>query len=90
MIAATEGWVRLLVRRPHAYWFLEEHTDVWEVMIRPDPTPDAPAGAIVLDGSRAPIPGFVLLDADGATLGTLPLRDATEADVLDALRDLRP
>ena len=55
LIAAAQGAVRVIIRRPHAYKFKDEH-------------------------ARAPIPGLVVLDADGKLVGVVPLpaKDAVE------------
>ena len=54
-IAAVQGMVRIIIRRPHAYAFREQHP-------------------------KAPIPGLVVLDADGKFQGgvRLPAKDAVD------------
>ena len=65
--------MRVLIRRPHAYWFLQQYPDLLESLFRPAPG-DAPPGVIVVDGTKAPIPGFVFLSAAGELQGMVALQ----------------
>ena len=63
MVNASEKFVRLIVRRPHAYEFRQKFR-----------------------GHEVPIPGIIVLDADGKLLGSSPLDSAREvADKLNGL-----
>ena len=80
--------MRVLIRRPHAYWFLQQYPELFESMTRPAPG-NAPPGAVLVDGTRAPIPGFVFLSAEGEyrELVALQGRDARLA-LLTAMEEL--
>ena len=64
--------VRVLVRRPHAYWFVDEHTGD-----RGGVVGATPAGITLGDGTTAPIPGLYLLSAQGELLGNSELVSPT-------------
>jgi hypothetical protein len=60
VVEAAEGFVRIIIRRPHAYTFLQ---DLFED--RGGVTAGTPAGCTLGDGSNAPLPGVYILDAQG-------------------------
>lgn len=62
VIEAANGFVRLVLRRPHAYKFSADHGDT-------------------------PIPGLVVLDADGKVVGSLALPAEDSARVASFLAD---
>ena len=63
----------IIVRRPHAYRFLE---DVFEHEGGIESA--TPAGCVTAEGTLAPLPGFYFLDASGAFLSSTPLTNAGE------------
>lgn len=68
------------MRRPHAYDFLRGYPELTEPMRRP--------GSDVIDGTRAPIPGVCLLEADGRLIDWLDLSGpSTRARLLELLGD---
>ena len=63
VVKASEKFVRLIVRRPHAYEFRQKYK-----------------------GQEVPIPGIIVLDADGKLLASSSLDSAKElADKLNGL-----
>lgn len=63
MVKASEKFVRLIVRRPHAYEFRQK-----------------------FKGQEVPIPGIIVLDADGKLVGSSSLDSAKElAEKLNGL-----
>ncbi len=80
--------MRVLIRRPHAYWFLERYPELYESMIRSAPS-GAPEGAVVIDGTKAPIPGFVFLSPKGEYEGMVVLQAAeARLELLTAMEKL--
>lgn len=65
--------MRCIVRRPHAYAFLEE-TFADEGGI----ASATPAGCRTPKGRTLPLPGFYVLEADGRWLGACALRSKEE------------
>jgi len=57
--------VRVIIRRPHAYFFIN---DLFEG--RGGIKSATPAGCTLADGSTAPLPGIYVLDADGKVEGS--------------------
>jgi hypothetical protein len=74
--------VRVLIRRPHAYSFVQRY-------LPPEPTSTAQSPS-ASDGRTAPIPGIVFLDSNGALRAHVKLDEegAREA-LLRALAELR-
>jgi hypothetical protein len=62
-VKASEKFVRLIIRRPHAYEFRQK-----------------------FKGQDVPIPGIIVLDADGKLVGSSSLDSAK--DLADKLNDL--
>ena len=86
MIALAEDYVRVLIRRPHAYWFVDEHTKE-----RGGVVGATPSGITLGDGSTAPVPGLYTLSEDGALLGTAELvSPAARFAVMELLEGSNP
>ena len=78
---AADGYVRVIVRRPHAYFFLQ---DLFED--RGGMRSATPAGCTLADGTTAPLPGIYFLDAEGGFLESVALASANARDeILDLL-----
>ena len=60
MVRAADDYVRIIVRRPHAYFFIG---DLFKA--RGGIQTATPSGTTLVDGSSAPLPGVYLLDSDG-------------------------
>ena len=68
----------LIIRRPHAYWFLEQVSDVGE---------DAkilalPSGLKLSNGEVLPIPSVFVLDAERKVIDRVALADGSAASTL--------
>ena len=73
--------MRILIRRPHAYFFLGE-----QFKEEGGVASSNPLGCVLADGSQAPIPGIYLLDAEGAVTARVSLLGANaRKDLLEAL-----
>jgi len=72
VIAGSQDFVRIIIRRPHAYWFLMDlgggDDDSRSISA-------TPAGVIIDGGDLLPIPSFYFLDADKNVLGNVALAD---------------
>ncbi|MFT7485572.1 MAG: hypothetical protein ACI9F9_001422 [Candidatus Paceibacteria bacterium] len=68
VLRASEDYVRILLRRPHAYFFRD---NLYRGML--GVRMDELRGPILSDGSLPPIPGVYVLDADGALVGSSPI-----------------
>lgn len=82
MVRASEGFVRVIIRRPHAYFFLgEQFKDQGGV------ASGTPQGCVLGDGTPVPIPGVYVLSADGDVEGHVALagKNARE-ELLKALK----
>lgn len=77
MVEAAEDFVRVVVRRPHAYSFIQDlfagRGGLRSATI---------AGVTIADGSSAPIPGIYLLDSEGGFIESVHLKSATARDDL--------
>lgn len=81
MVRAADAYVRIIIRRPHAYFFLQD-TFAGRGGIRSA----TPAGCVLADGTTAPLPGIYLLDEDGDFLESVALAGATVGeDLVDTL-----
>jgi len=60
VVAASDAYVRVLIRRPHAYFFLN---DLFED--QGGVKSATPEGCTLADGTNVPLPGIYVLDADG-------------------------
>ena len=68
-VRATEAYVRIIIRRPHAYTFLNEtFSDQGGIASA------TPAGCVTADGTTLPLPGLYVLDSDGGFLGVAAIR----------------
>jgi hypothetical protein len=61
--------VRIIIRRPHAYWFLSELGREQEPMS----VSATPAGVVIDGGNLLPIPSFFFIDPDQNVLGNIAL-----------------
>ncbi len=81
MVRAAEDFVRVVIRRPHAYTFLQELFES-----RGGIQSATPAGCRIADGTTAPLPGIYFLDATGEFLESVALMDAlARVDLLGAM-----
>ena len=83
MVRAADPFVRVLVRRPHAYFFLGEY-------LAPEGSRMSGAvdGVTLDDGTRLPIPGVYVLDSTGEPLARAGLLGADAMDrLLEVLRE---
>jgi hypothetical protein len=81
VVRAADGYARVIIRRPHAYFFLQDTFDE-----RGGIRSATPAGCVLADGTTAPIPGIYLLDENGEFLESVALTGATAGgDLVDAL-----
>ena len=78
---ASNDFVRIIVRRPHAYTFIEE-----TFKERGGVRSATPAGCTLADGSTAPLPGVYFLDADGKLIDSAPLADSSAEDLLAVMK----
>lgn len=79
---ASDAYVRIIIRRPHAYFFLGElFKDVGGVKT------GTPAGCVLGDGSTAPLPGLYVLNPDGDFDAHAPLAAGSDgaSDLLELL-----
>ena len=60
MVRAADDYVRIIVRRPHAYFFIR---DIFKD--RGGLRSATLQGSTRADGSSAPLPGIYVLDSDG-------------------------
>ena len=80
---ASDDYVRILIRRPHAYFFLGElFQDVGGVKT------GTLAGCVLGDGSTAPLPGLYALNPNGGLVAHAPLAAGSDgaSDLLELLR----
>ncbi len=89
VIKAAEDYIRVIIRRPHAYFFVEDQfrkqgKDTESVV-------GSPSGMTLPDGTSAPIPGAYILNADGVAEASAPLLGTGVKDkLLSALRRHKP
>ena len=75
--------MRVIIRRPHAYQFLQEaYADEGGIASA------TPAGCATRKGTLLPLPGLYVLDSDGQVLSSTPL--ASLKDVLELLDPTQP
>ncbi len=72
--------MRVIVRRPHAYSFLNE-TFAEEGGI----TSATPAGCVTGNGTQLPLPGLYVVDSEGAFVATTTI--GSVAEVLEMLKN---
>ena len=84
VVRASRDFVRVIVRRPHAYFYIQElGADQGGI------SGATAAGVVMGDGTRAHIPGAYFMDAEGALLGATGLAGANaKADLLAMMREL--
>jgi len=79
---ACEPYVRILIRRPHAYEFLRSY---WSPDASLELTTRA-GGVAIVDSSKIPIPSLGVLDPNGRLEELVPLsRVGARAELLRAL-----
>lgn len=83
MVRETEGYVRIIIRRPHAYWFLNQ-TFADEGGI----ASATPAGCVTGDGTELPLPGLYVVDDGGNFVAATAIHDVDE--VVEMLADPEP
>ena len=85
ILRASERYVSVIVRRPHAYQFLVER------FAGESPTEDEVSGSeagMLIRRQELPIPGLYVLDADGEVLGQAGLlQEGARDGVLELLAD---
>ena len=74
--------MRVLIRRPHAYWFLNKTFAGQGGLASATPT-----GGVSADGTSMPIPGLYLLDPDGGFLDATSIQSVDE--VLELLKGVQ-
>lgn len=80
VVRATDEYVRVIVRRPHAYFFLNE------IFAAEGGIASAtPAGCLTADGTELPLPGLYVVDSEGEFVATTKIHSVEE--VLDMLED---
>ena len=80
VVSATDDYVRIIIRRPHAYWFLNE-TFAEEGGI----ASATPAGCVTQDGTVLPLPGLFVVDSEGIFLASTTIHSVEE--VVDMLEE---
>lgn len=77
--------MRVIIRRPHAYWFLSE-TFADEGGI----ASATPAGCLTADGTELPLPGLYVVDSEGNFVAATTIRNVEEViEMLDDPEDVR-
>ena len=80
VVRATEAYVRVIIRRPHAYSFLNEtFADEGGV------ASSTPAGCVTGKGTELPLPGLYVVDSEGRFMVATPIQSVDE--VLGMLGD---
>ena len=86
IVEGSRDFVRIIIRRPHAYWFLFE-LDGEEEPRNVSATPD---GVVINDGDLLPIPSFFFIDTDHNVLGNVGLAQSDAlGKTLGLMKDLR-
>jgi len=82
---ASEGFVRILIRRPHAYEFVSRYALSSGAIASADAT-----GVVLVDGRLAPIPGLYVLDQNEKLLGKVSLLGSSaREEILRAMGEHR-
>jgi len=77
--------VTIIIRRPHAYWFLELGREE-----EPMSVSATPAGVVIDGGDLLPIPSFFFIDPDQNVLGNIALAQPDALPkTLELMKDLR-
>jgi hypothetical protein len=72
VVDAVQGYVRIIIRRPHAYFFLENaFADAGGI------ESGIVAGCRIADGTIAPLPGFYVMNAEGDVESRIALTPST-------------
>lgn len=72
VVDAAQDFVRIIIRRPHAYFFLERaFADAGGI------ESGIPAGCRIADGTLAPLPGLYLVSAEGEVENRIALTQST-------------
>jgi hypothetical protein len=77
VVRAAEDYVRIIVRRPHAYFFI---TDLFNN--RGGIKTATPQGTTLTDGSSAPLPGIYVLDSAGKYEASAEISKADLVEIL--------
>ena len=77
MVQAADDYVRVIIRRPHAYFFLG---DLFRD--RGGLKGATPSGSTLGDGSAAPLPGVYVLDSQGKFEASTGLTGSADRDEL--------
>lgn len=79
VIRAAGDYVRIIIRRPHAYGFLNEtFADEGGVASA------TPAGCVTGSGTQLPLPGLYVIDSEGGVVATTTIRSVAEVvEILD-------
>ena len=78
IVRLSERYVTLIIRRPHAYWFLEQVSDLGENAA----VLAIPSGLKLPSGEILPIPSVFVLDGDREVLAQVALADSNAASLL--------
>ncbi len=86
VVEGSRDFVSIIIRRPHAYWFLEDIGNDGRESLSIRATP---AGLYIDDDDLLPIPSFFFLDADRTVLGNVALAGpSAREEVLDHMEKL--
>ncbi len=86
VVEGAQGFVTVIIRRPHAYWFLEK---IAGLNRQTDTIIATPRGLELPKGGTLPIPGIYFLDADQAVLGEVALAEpGARRKLLELMEDL--
>jgi hypothetical protein len=84
VVRATKDYVRVIIRRPNAYIFLNQTFEQEGGVVSA-----TPAGCVTEDGTVLPLPGLYVLDSEGQPLATTPIRSVEElTGVLSGVEDV--
>jgi hypothetical protein len=84
VVRATKDYVRIIIRRPHAYLFLDQTFEKEGGVVSA-----TPAGCVTADGTVLPLPGLYILDAQGQPIATTPIRSLEEmTELLSGAEDV--
>jgi len=86
VVEGSRDFVSIIIRRPHAYWFLQDIGSNGRMSLSVRGTPD---GLYINDDDLLPIPSLFFLDADRTVLGNVALAEPAARDkVLDHMEKL--
>ena len=83
VVQASDAYVRIIIRRPHAYFFLGEVFKEFGGVKTGTPT-----GCVLGDGSTAPLPGLYVLHSSGGFEAQAALRGGSDGvgDLLELMK----